>query len=661
MSFTVLGQREKDSLIQLLNEESNPVQKFKICYNLIQITANFDSIEYKNWKDKAWSLANNIDSDSLRLKMHQIEGIPNSFNNNDQKRIEHVIKGIKLSEKLKDSVSLAGLNYSLGAFYFWKQNPDLATKYMKQAMISYPEKGNPLKKATYTMAYGVVLQNTDPQGAVKYHEEALAIKRKANAWKHIPISLNNLAELKVDLGDTLKGIELLKESIHLSNRHGIKDAEVYAEFILGEIYNDQKKYSKALPLISKSVHWWEENNSQKDLPRAYKELTRSFTGVGDHRASAKVWKKYVDLSEKLFEKDRLNAIQELETKYETEKKEIALEEEKKEKDLAQKETELIKANQKTRLILFSIIGVLLIGGGVYVYTLYRKQKKDKNTIEEQKVQLEVRNKEVEDSIKYAKRIQNAILPRDSKMQSMFPEHFVLYKPKDIIAGDFYWVHENEKEEKILLAAADCTGHGVPGAMVSVVCNNGLNRSVREFELSNPADILNKTRELVIEEFEKSKDDVKDGMDIALISIEKPIMLNRQEQKKSGIIPEGSGSILSYAGAHNPLWLIRSGQNQIEEVKADKQPIGRYHDSKPFTSHEVNVNKGDTIYVFSDGYADQFGGEKGKKLKAANLKKLLIEISAEPLQKQKELLEDAFKTWKGDLEQLDDVCLIGVRV
>jgi serine phosphatase RsbU (regulator of sigma subunit) len=216
---------------------------------------------------------------------------------------------------------------------------------------------------------------------------------------------------------------------------------------------------------------------------------------------------------------------------------------------------------------------------------------------------------------------------------------VLYKPKDIVAGDFYWMEP--LEEQVLFAAADCTGHGVPGAMVSVVCNNGLNRSVREYGLTDPGKILDRTREIVIQEFEKSEEEVKDGMDIALCALQ--------------------GTTLAYAGAHNPLWIVRNGSTEIEEIKANKQPIGKYDDPLPYTTHRIELQPGDTFYIFSDGYADQFGGERGKKLKSSNFKKLLLSLQQEPMKKQQTLIAEEFERWKGNIEQLDDVCVIGVRV
>jgi len=242
-----------------------------------------------------------------------------------------------------------------------------------------------------------------------------------------------------------------------------------------------------------------------------------------------------------------------------------------------------------------------------------------------------------DSITYAKRIQSAILPPAKLVKEYLQDSFILYKPKDVVAGDFYWMEH--RDGKVLFAAADCTGHGVPGAMVSVICNNALNRSVREHGLTKPGEILDKSREIVIQEFDKSDEDVRDGMDIALCSLD--------------------GNKVEYAGANNPLWLIRKGE--LIELKGDKQPIGKYAKEEPFNTYELDLEAGDTLYIFSDGYADQFGGTKGKKLKTANFKRLLVSIQDKPMKEQKEFIDTSFEEWRGDLEQIDDVCVIGVRI
>jgi serine phosphatase RsbU (regulator of sigma subunit) len=263
-----------------------------------------------------------------------------------------------------------------------------------------------------------------------------------------------------------------------------------------------------------------------------------------------------------------------------------------------------------------------------------------NKLEHQKAEIEEKTNDILDSIKYAERIQTAILPTDETMSNIFDgEHFVLYRPKDIVSGDFYWADRFGSEA--IFAAVDCTGHGVPGAFVSIVGFNGLNRTVNEFDLRKPGQILDKLADLVIGTFAKSESSIKDGMDIALCNI------NYETQT------------LTYSGANNPLIIIRDGE--LIETKANKQPIGEFQDRVPFTTHEFKLQKNDCIYVFSDGYADQFGGEKGKKFKGKALKQLLLDIKDYPMNVQREKLFEAFEAWKGDFEQLDDVCLMGVRI
>ncbi|MCB0477186.1 MAG: SpoIIE family protein phosphatase [Crocinitomicaceae bacterium] len=322
-----------------------------------------------------------------------------------------------------------------------------------------------------------------------------------------------------------------------------------------------------------------------------------------------------------------------------------------------------------RMIIASMLILVLFLG--FVALANRRKRKMNLVLVEQKLMIEEKSKEITDSIKYASQIQKAIFPPSEMIKNALPDSFILYKPKDIVAGDFYWMEtvgsskdqvdsSQSKYGTILFAAADCTGHGVPGAMVSVMCNNGLNRSVREFGLKDPGQILDKTRELVIGEFDKSNREVKDGMDIALVSIEQ-----EQEQEDGVSAKQSSCFKLKYAGANNPLWIIRKDSDVIEEIKADKQPVGNYRAEHPFTTHELNVFNGDQIYIFSDGYADQFGGTTnhpgGKKFKVSNLKKLFLSVKDLPMEEQKTKINQAFEAWRGDNEQVDDVVVFGVRI
>lgn len=257
----------------------------------------------------------------------------------------------------------------------------------------------------------------------------------------------------------------------------------------------------------------------------------------------------------------------------------------------------------------------------------------------QKHLLQEKNKEITDSINYAQRLQQAILPPIKFITENFSSNFILYKPKDIVAGDFYWAEEIGN--LFLIAAADSTGHGVPGAMVSVVCSNALNRTIKEFKLTEPGKILDKTRELVLETFEKSTSEVKDGMDISLLCI---------DSKNKNVF---------WSGANNPLWYIQN--NELKEIKADKQPIGKTEYPKPFTTHQIDYKKNTTFYLFTDGLADQFGGPKGKKFKYKQFEELLISNNDKSMQEQANIIDKAFEDWKNDLEQVDDVCVIGIKI
>ena len=215
----------------------------------------------------------------------------------------------------------------------------------------------------------------------------------------------------------------------------------------------------------------------------------------------------------------------------------------------------------------------------------------------------------------------------------------MYAPKDIIAGDFYWMEKVGKN--VLVAVADCTGHGVPGALVSVVCSNALNRTVLEFGITEPGKILDKTRELVLEAFSRSDKDVKDGMDISLANIDTETY------------------DLQWAGANNPLWYV--SDKELYEIAAHKQSIGRTEQSSPFVTHSLKLKKGDVLYFFTDGYADQFGGAKGKKFKYKPLKKMLLDNSHLSMEEQKRILEKTLHSWKGNLEQVDDICVMGLKL
>jgi len=272
--------------------------------------------------------------------------------------------------------------------------------------------------------------------------------------------------------------------------------------------------------------------------------------------------------------------------------------------------------------------------------LERKVIERTEEVVRQKKEIEYLFTQVTDSIKYAKRIQEAILPPIKYFQTLLPHSFILYKPKDIVSGDFYWIEK--KNNIIYVAAVDCTGHGVPGAFMSIIGSNLLKDIINNTSLIHPAEILDELNIQIAQTLHSEQTDTKDGMDLSLIAIHSDTLL------------------MEYATAMNPICLIK--QNELKILEGDRFPIGKYTDViNKFTNHSIQLDKSDLIYLFSDGYADQFGGPKGKKLYKKNFYKILEDISKWPIEHQRFLLEKKFNEWKGNLEQIDDILVIGIKV
>ena len=261
-------------------------------------------------------------------------------------------------------------------------------------------------------------------------------------------------------------------------------------------------------------------------------------------------------------------------------------------------------------------------------------------INEQRKLLEEKNKDITDSIQYAKRIQSALMASDNLLKKNLPEYFVLYKPKDIVSGDFYWA--NLSNDRFLLAVCDCTGHGVPGAFMSLLGISFLNEITKEKKITQPDLVFNSLRENIIKALNpEGNEDGKDGMDAVLCSFD--------FQKNE----------MLFSCANNPIWLFRN--NEWMEYNPDKFPVGIQGELKPFTLHSVQLQKGDLIYFFTDGYADQFGGEKGKKFKYKNIQELLSLHRGKSMEHQKIILNNTIEKWKGNMEQVDDILIIGIRI
>ncbi|MCB9223836.1 MAG: SpoIIE family protein phosphatase [Crocinitomicaceae bacterium] len=570
--------------------------------------------------------------------------------------VEYFILSIPFYEAIKDTNMVAKIHRNLSFIHGTTGNTDKAIEAGLEGIRlfeSISKKTEVINLKARLCSMYLEIGDTN-QAEVSIHEAEDLAEELGN-----PVWINFCRSPKSDLLQAMGKYEeanaLLLESLEYNLQQPDKRMISYNYAIVSQSYLKLNNPSKAVQMAEQGLQIALDNELIKEKLDNLEIIHSAYYQNHQYKKAYEYFEQYLELQNELKGAEDIADIERQLADYEANKLALAdsLNQAKLnfEKDLShQKE---LSDQKRQKYITGAIVIILLIGGGA-LFLVFKRTKKHNAELAAQKEIVETQKNEIVDSIKYAKRIQSAILPPDKVVKANLENSFILYKPKDIVAGDFYWMQT--VESKTIFAAADCTGHGVPGALVSVVCHNALNRSVKEFNLSNPADILDKTRELIVTEFQKSDEEVKDGMDIAIC------VLNDLN--------------LEYAGAHNPLWIIRNGdfenvkdaslitrndQWQLFEIKADKQPVGISHQSNSFTSHTIKLKENDRIYIFSDGYSDQFGGNQGKKFKTKAFKELLLSIQQLDMDEQKKKIDETFEEWKGGIEQLDDVCVIGVRI
>lgn len=565
------------------------------------------------------------------------------------KALDYHHESLKLHEELGDKKGIAyGFN-NIGFLYKKQGDIKNAFEYYHKSLKIYEEIGDKEGQAMSLNNIGVIsISAGDTTKALEYHLKSLKLYKVIEDKYGMAYSLHHIGSIYKTYGDPSvtssreaslisginKALDYYRKSLALREEKGDKKGIASSLYCIGDIYNKQGKFKISIKYGLMSLELAQELGFPYRVEDAANLLSEVYEKQGKGIKALETYKLSIKMRDSMNNEANQKATAQQQAKYKYEKQKV-LDDAKHDKLLAAEQEE----KEKQQIL----AGATAIGLGlvvvflIFVFNRLRVTKKQKLVIEEQKEVVEEAHQEIKDSITYAKRIQSAILPPSKLVKEYLNESFILYKPKDVVAGDFYWMEH--KDGKVLFAAADCTGHGVPGAMVSVVCNNALNRSVREYGLTDPGQILDKTREIVIQEFEKSEEEVKDGMDIALCSIE--------------------DNKLKYAGANNPLWIIRN--SEIIETKANKQPIGQFDKPVPYKTHSFDLEQDDSIYLFSDGYVDQFGGEKGKKFKSKAFRELLLCIQDKSMEQQQTIINEAFETWKGNLEQIDDVCVIGFRI
>lgn len=587
----------------------------------------------------------------LREKINFKKGIADCYNNigsiyTEQgeyaKSISCYLRSLKIKEQIGDSLGVATSYNNIGLVHMYQKEYKQAFSCFKKSLEFSVKMGNKKLEASVLVNMGVSFEESgEYQKAIQYYTKSLQIREEIEDIHGIAVSLNNLGNIYYDQKRLDKAEENYFKSLEIHQAMDDKKGMANTLINIGNVYLGKGLKDKALKCYLDSYKIAHEIGVLVELRDATQALTNLYKYLGDYARGLKMYEEYIQVRDSILSEENQKEVMRQQFKYDYEMQAAAdsvkrLEEKKVREALIVKQKAELKIQRNQQYMLFGGLTIVAVFA-LFIFNRFKVTQNQKKIIEEQKFLVEVKNQEITDSINYARRIQHAILPPLKTIHEWLPDSFVFYKPKDIVAGDFYWMER--KEDTLYIAACDCTGHGVPGAMVSVVCNNGLNASVREHGMRDTGAILDKTRDLVIEEFEKSEEEVKDGMDISLLAL-KP-------------------GKAQWSGANNPLWLLRDGA--FIELKADKQPIGKYTNNQPFTTHELEIKNGDVLYLFTDGLQDQFGGEKGKKFKASKLKELLLSIQHLSMEKQQEYIERVFEQWMGSLEQNDDMCLIGIRI
>ncbi|MBS1636937.1 MAG: tetratricopeptide repeat protein [Bacteroidetes bacterium] len=621
----------------------------------------------------------NGESDSY----YQLSSIYQDYHNYN-KAIEYGKMALQIDRIYGDSSRIASSLSNMGSIFQTANRYKEASQYFIQA-LRYVPLSLEYKRAGIYISIGVVFYNQlNLPLAQKYYEDALRIARKYNDLDNIARAEINLAviyesqnrfdkalhtyfgtlkqlnsrdlQTEADICNNVAGIYYHYEKmdsclyyveraknirLKLHDTSGVAEINVN----IASLYDMQGKKDLAIATYLEGADYAKKTHHISLLQAVYKDLSDIYSSLKQYDKAYEYQRQSDILKDSLYNAETLKQVTDMQTKYDSELKENQISLLNKQKELTDSEI----ARQRTMLL--GMLGMIVVLGiaGILAYRAYKTKKKTSielsvknHEIESQRVILEEKNKEITDSIHYASRIQKALITSDEYLSQNLPEHFIFYKPKDIVSGDFYWALSTDANT-FFLATADCTGHGVPGAFMSLLNISILNEIIIERRVQHPDLVLNEARKEIIKALNpKGSEEAKDGMDCILCAFD----LNRM--------------VLNYAAANNSFYIVRN--QEVIVCKADKMPVGKSpKEGEPFTRYSFDLQKGDVIYTLTDGYADQFGGDKGKKFKYKQLEDLFRTIHTQPMAEQKSVLDKIFTDWKGKLEQVDDVLIIGLRL
>lgn len=544
----------------------------------------------------------------------------------------HLNEAERIAIRLGDKKMLLKIKMSVGNMYSYSHQTAKAKEIYLEGLKLCGDQPSAAKATILNNLGGLMYResNLEPEKvaeAGRYILKAVAVLEEIKSDDELINKYSNLGLIYCDLQKYDSALYFLSKAKKLIDVDQLPDNLITYYSYMGRIYADKKDFESAEKYYLLSLEESKKLNSPDWIAETYLSLSDLYDAKQDFKTSLDYFRKFHYLSDSLVNTTNFKAAADIQNKFEREKKEAELSK--------------LKAEQsRNRIINIAMIAVsfLLVISGIMMYSRFKIKALSEKKLKQQNEIISQKNKDITDSINYSRKIQDAILPATETISKLFPENFILYKPKDIISGDFYWCAQ--KDNYKFFAVADCTGHGVPGALMSMLGTSLLKEIILTKNILDTGKILNELRTLVIQALGNNSGN-KDGMDIALLRYS-----------------EETGE-LQFSGANNSVLLIK--ENQVNELKADKQPIGLFDRMSDFTSHNVKLTGSTTVYLYTDGYADQFGGEKGKKYKYRQLDDLILQNTELSMKEQQALLARSFENWKGRLEQVDDVCVAAVKL
>lgn len=575
--------------------------------------------------------------------------------------LDNYMRSLKILEQIDDEMAMASLLNNIGYIYKKQGDNEKAVNYYQKS-LKIRESINDLKGVAVSINnLGAIYKSEgENEKALSYYKRSLDISSKINYKVGMALSYNNIGTICFNVGNIEEAIDNFRKSLAIWEELKDREGMAYSLNFLANSLLEKNDISSAEPLAKKSLELAKEIGYPENIKNVSMTLSKIYTRSGNWKGAYDMQVLYKEMSDSISnEQIRKGSIQK-EFQYEYEKKATA----DSIKAAGEREVLVIQMKQERnqRNLLYLGIGVIGVFSA-FMYNRFRVTRKQKAIIELQKIEvdkqreladsrrviaeeqkyvIQVKQKEIIDSINYASRIQQAMLTSESYFnEHLKAEYFICYQPKDIVSGDFYWA--TEQHGRFYIATGDCTGHGVPGAFMSLLNISFLNENIIEKGMSDPSEILNQQRIKIIKALNPSgNENSKDGMDCVLCAFD---LKTRS---------------LEFAAANNPLWLIRD--EQIVEFKPDKMSVGKGEtNDKGFSRQSLALQKGDVIYTFTDGFADQFGGPRGKKFMYRQLGEVLLANHKSSMAAQKAALLESFNTWKGSHDQIDDVLVIGVRV